>query len=75
MPFNSNRVRKLGDILSAILFYIVIAAIVLRDSCNSGFSIGVRLLSNLSYANDITAISNSQNDLQKFLDALVIMFF
>ena len=46
---------KQGDVLSALLFCIVISAIILKSEteCNSGFSIGGHLLSNLSSADDI----------------------
>ena len=64
---------KQGDVLSALLFCIVIAAIILKaeSDCKSGFSIGGHLLSNLSYADDIAAINRSQEELQAFLDCLV----
>ena len=64
---------KQGDILSAILFCIVIAAIISKaeSDCKSGFSIGGHLLSNLSYADDIAAINQSPKDLQAFLDCIV----
>ena len=64
---------KQGDILSALLFCIVIATIILKaeSECSSGYSIGGHLLSNLSYADDIAAIAKSSNDLQKFLDLVV----
>ena len=53
-------------------FCIVIAAIILKTEteCNSGFSIGGHLLSNLSYADDIAAISVSSQELQTFVDCL-----
>ena len=62
-----------GDVVSAILFCIVISAIILKSEteCNSGFSIGGHLLSNLRYADDdIAAISGSCQELQAFLDYL-----
>ena len=63
---------KQGDILSALLFCIVIASIILKteEECNSGFSIGGQLLSNLSYADDIAAVNSSSQELQKYLHAL-----
>ena len=64
---------KQGDILSAILFCIVIAAIITKseEDCQSGFSIGGQLLSNLSYADDIALVNNVTSDLQQFIDSLV----
>ena len=63
---------KQGDILSAILFCLVITAVISKaeNECDSGFSIGGQLLSNLSYADDIAAVSKSQIDLQNFLNSL-----
>ncbi len=63
---------KQGDVLSAILFCIVIAAIQqqVEEECNSGISMGGHLISNLSYADDIAVVSNSVDGLQKYLDAL-----
>ena len=63
---------KQGDVLSAILFCIVIAALVLQveNECTSGFSIGGHTLSNLSYADDIAVISNSRCELQIYLHPL-----
>ena len=56
---------KQGDILSAILFCIVIAAIITKseEDCQSGFSIGGQFLSNLSYADDISLVNNVTSDL------------
>ena len=64
---------KRGDILSALLFCIVIAAIIWKSEsdCQSGFSIGGELISNLTYANDIALVNTAQKDLQKFIDCLV----
>ena len=64
---------KQGDIHSAILFCIVIAAIISKaeSDCKSGFSIGGHPLPNLSYADDIAAINQSPKDLQAFLDCIV----
>ena len=64
---------KQGNILSAILFCIVTAAIISKaeSDCKSGFSIGGHLLSNLSFADDIAAINQSPKDLQAFLDCIV----
>ena len=47
-------------------------AIILKSEteCNSGFSIGGHLLSNLNCADDIAAISGSCQELQAFLDCL-----
>lgn len=56
--------------LSAIFFCIVIAVILCKteDECQSGFSAGGDP-SNLSYA-DISAISDSHQNLQSFIDSL-----
>ncbi len=63
---------KQGDVLSAILFCVVIAAILqqVEEECSSGVTMGGHLISNLSYADDIAVISNSVNGLQEYLDAL-----
>lgn len=63
---------KQGDVLSAILFCIVAATIILQteEECPSGFSIGGYLLSNLSYADDMAIINNSRQKLQEFLNNL-----
>ena len=51
--------EKQGDMLSAILFCIALATIVLKteEVCKSGFYIGSFTLSNLSYADDITLLN------------------
>ena len=63
---------KQGDILSAILFCIVVASIINKteSSCNSGYSIGGHLLSNLAYADDIATLNNSVIEMQKYIDTL-----
>ena len=63
---------KQGDILSAILFCIVIASIIYKteSSCNSAFSIGGHLLSNLGYADDIATLNYSELEMQKYIDTL-----
>ena len=63
---------KQGDILSALLFCIMIAAIIWNSEsdCQSGFYIGGELVSNLTYA-DIALMNTAQKDLQKFIDCLV----
>ena len=60
---------KQGDILSALLFCIVIATVILQAEaeCNSRYSIGSNLISNLSYSDDIAAMSRSSKELQQFL--------
>ena len=64
---------KQGDILSALLFCIVIATVILQAEaeCNSRYSIGGNLISNLSYADDIAAMSRSSKELQQFLNCVV----
>ena len=64
---------KQGDILSALLFCIVIAAIISKaeHDCKTGYSIGGQILSNLAYADDIAAIDTSQKRSQNFLDCIV----
>ncbi len=75
---NSRRVQilkgiKQGDTLSAILFCIVIASVLqkVEEECNSGFTIGGQLISNLSYADNIAVVGSSMESLHKYLDALV----
>ena len=64
---------KQGDILSELLFCIVIEEIIMKaeSDCNFGYSIGGHLLSNLSYADDIAAIARSAKELQQFIDCVV----
>ena len=61
-----------GDVLSAILFCIVVPAILTKTEyeCQSGFSIGEHQLSSLNYADDISAINESSKKLQSFVDSL-----
>ena len=63
---------KQGDVLSAILFCIVIASIIHKTEsiCNSGFSIGGHLLTNLGYADDIEILNDSSQEMQKYIDNL-----
>jgi hypothetical protein len=63
---------KQGDILSAILFCVVLAAVILKteEENNTGFSIGGQILSNLSYADDIAAINTDITNLQDFINRL-----
>ena len=63
---------KQGDILAAILFCIIVASIILlsEEECDTGFSIGGQILSNLSYADDIAVMSHDRVKLHKLIDAL-----
>ncbi len=63
---------KQGDVLSAVLFCVVIASIIQKadEECPTGTSIGGHLISNLSYADDIAILSSSVDGLQKYLNAL-----
>ena len=58
---------KQGDILSALLFCIVITEIIMKaeSDCNFDYSIGGHLLSNLSYADNIAAIARSAKELHQ----------
>ena len=58
--------------LSAILFCVALAAVILKteDSCQSGYPIGGRILSNLSYADDIAVVNDRLTNLQSFINAL-----
>lgn len=58
---------KPGDILSALLFYIVVVSIIykIESTGKSGFSIGGHFLSNLGYADNI---SDSNQKRQKFIN-------
>ena len=60
--------------LSAILFCVALAAVMLKteESCNSGFSIGGRIISNLSYADDIALTNECPIKLQSFVNRLTI---
>ena len=63
---------KQGDMLSAILFCVALAAVILKteDVCNSGFSIGGHIISNLSYADDIALTNTCPANLQTFVNEL-----
>ena len=63
---------KQGDMLSAILFCVALAAVMLKteETCGSGFSIGGRILSNLSYADDIALLNECPSKLQNFVNEL-----
>ena len=66
---------KQGDMLSAILFCIVLASVILKteQQCSdSGFSIGGQILSNLSYADDIALLNKDIASLQEFINALTL---
>ncbi len=39
-----------------------------EEDCNSGFLIGGQLISDLSYTDDIAAVSTSMESLQKYLE-------
>ena len=56
---------KQGDVLSAILFCIVIASIIAKavEDYGTGLYICGRMLSNLTYAHDIALINQSQKEL------------
>ena len=58
-----------GDLLFAILFCAALAAVILRtkDACNTGFSTGGHIISNLSYADDIALTNTSSANLQIFV--------
>ena len=61
-----------GDMLSAILFCVALAAVILKteEACNSGYPIGGCILPNLSYADDIALVNDCLKNLQLFVDAL-----
>ena len=68
-PLNKNYTN-----LSAILFRVALAAVMLKaeESCNSGFSIGGHIISNLSYADDIALTNECPIKLQLFVNQLTI---
>ena len=57
---------------SAILFCVALAALMLKteEVCNSVFSIGGRILSILSYADDIALTNECPIQLQLFVNEL-----
>ena len=69
---NIKKGVKQGDMLSAILFCVALAAVILKteEECKSGFSIGGYILSNLSYADDISLINECPQKLQLFVNEL-----
>ena len=60
--------------LSAIHFCVALGAVMLKteESCNSRFSIGGRIISNLSYADDIALTNECPIKLQSFVNQLTI---
>ena len=58
--------------LSAVLFCVALATVILKteEVCGSGFSIGGRILSNLSYADDIALLNECSTKLQQFVNEL-----
>lgn len=60
---------KQGNVL---IFYVIIVTVILRakSECSPGFSVDL-LISNLSYDNDTTDISKSQDDKKKKIRLLV----
>ena len=69
---NIKKGVKQGDMLSAILFCVALAAVILKTevTCNTGFSIGGHIISNLSYADDIALTNTSSTNLQFFVNEL-----
>ena len=69
---NIRKGVKQGDMLSAILFCVALAAVILKteDVCNTGFSIGGHIISNLSYADDIALSNTCPANLQLFVNEL-----
>ena len=69
---NIKKGVKQGDMLSAILFCVALAAVMLRteETCQSGFSIGGQILTNLSYADDIALTNECPSKLQLFVNEL-----
>ena len=69
---NVKKGVKQGDMLSAILFCVALAAVILRteDATNTGLSIGGHIISNLSYADDIALTINSPANLKHFVNEL-----
>ena len=63
---------KQGDMLSAILFCVALAAVILKteEVCSTGFSIGGHIISNLSYADDIALSNTCPANLQLFVNEL-----
>ena len=62
-----------GRCITHLAICIVTAAVISKteSDCESGYSIGGHLLSNLTYADDIAAINSTQSQLQDFLDCIV----
>ena len=63
---------KQGDILAAILFCILLATVILKteEECQSGYRIGGHNISDVGYADDIAAISDSEEKLQEYIRIL-----
>ena len=69
---NIKKGVKQGGMLSAILFCVALAAVMLKseETYQSGFSIGGQILSNVSYADDIALLNECSKKLQDFIDEL-----
>ena len=59
---------KQGDILSAVLFCVLLAAILNNIEEENGYKIGGHQISNLGYADDIVALDENIEKLQTFLN-------
>ena len=70
--FDIKKGVKQGDMLSAILFCVALAAVLCKteEACPGGFSIGGHILSNLSYADDIALLNSCHTKLQEFVNEL-----
>ena len=63
---------KQGDILAALLFCILLATVILKteEETKSGFKIGGHIISNISFADDIAATNENEQNLQTYIDRL-----
>ena len=60
---------KQGDVLSAVLFCVILAAILIEVEHDTGYNIGGHLISNLGYADDMALLNENPKKLQIFLNA------
>ena len=56
---NIKKGIKQGDMLSETLFRVTLVILRTEDACNTGFSIGGHIISNLSYTDDTALINTS----------------
>ena len=73
--FDTQKGAKQGDTISAILFCLVIAVVMLKlqdKNLQAGYSIGDLILNYLAYSDDKAFLGEDPYELQKYLDEFVM---